>query len=99
MANVVSKSKLIDLVAKALKDDKIKKTQIEKVINATLDEIKESLKGGNDVRILGFGSFKVIQRKERIGRIPGKPDSEPIKIPARKVVKFVPGSALKEEIN
>ncbi len=97
MSKVVSKSQLIDQVAKALKDDKIKKVQVEKVVNVLLDEIKEALKAGNDVRILGFGSFKVVERKERKGRIPGKPGSEII-IPARKVVKFTPGSALKEEI-
>ncbi len=48
------------------------------------------------VTLVGFGTFKVAQRKARKGRNPGT--GEEIKIKARKVPKFVPGKALKEAV-
>jgi DNA-binding protein HU-beta len=58
--------------------------------------IGASLKKGEAVSISGFGSFKLVDRKARTGRNPST--GEEVQIPARKVVKFTPGKALKESV-
>ena len=56
----------------------------------------ESLKNGEDVTLIGFGSFKVVKRKARKGRNPYT--GEEIKIKATKAPKFTPAKALKEAV-
>lgn len=88
------------------KDDLIKaisdQTQfVRKEASDALDTIfqviGQSLSQGEDITLVGFGSFKVLKREERNGRNPRTGDS--ITIPATKVVKFSPGKGLKEAIN
>jgi len=81
-----------DLIAAIAKGSKLTKADSEKALNATIDSIKGAVKKGQRVGIIGFGSFSVLQRKARIGRNPQT--GKEIKIPAKKVVKFKPGSAL-----
>ena len=69
------------------------KKAAREVVNATLDAIASTLKKGESVQLVGFGSFVVAQRKQRKGRNPRT--GEPIMIPARKVVKFRPGKELR----
>lgn len=57
-------------------------------VETITDEIKEQLASGNEVAIKGFGSFKMVTRKARIGRNPGT--GAPVNIPERQVVKFKP---------
>lgn len=64
----------------------------EKCLNAFLEAVKESAKKGEEVRLVGFGTFKVIQRKKRKGRNPQT--GKEIIIPAKKVVRFYPGKGL-----
>ena len=64
------------------------------VIDAVLEVIEETLKKGEEIKIVGFGTFKVVTRKERKGRNPRT--GEEIVIPAAKVVKFYPGAKLKK---
>ena len=90
----MNKSELIDAIAKK---SGLKKTQATDALNATLEAIKETLKKGDEVNLIGFGSFKVGERKARNGRNPQTGKS--IKIEACKVVKFVAGKVLKEKIN
>ena len=65
--------------------------------NAVIDElvsiIQEHLKNGETIRFVGFGTFKVVERKEKKGRNPQT--GEEIIIPAKRVAKFVPGKDLK----
>ena len=63
-------------------------------MNAMLDAILESIEQGQEVRLMGFGSFKVTQTKERRGRNPRT--GEPITIPAGKRISFSPGTKLTE---
>ena len=70
--------------------------QAEAAYEALFGIMKATLGKGDAVSILGFGSFKVVQRKARKGRNPRT--GKDLKIPARKAVKFVPGKALKESL-
>lgn len=63
---------------------------------ATLDAISQSLKKGEKVSLVGFGSFSVAHRKARNGINPKT--RKPLKIPARKVPVFKPGKKLKEAV-
>lgn len=85
-----------DLVAKIAKDSGITKAQAAKAINSMISGIEKSLKGGQKVTFVGFGTFKVAERKARNGRNPKT--GEVIKIPKKKVPKFAPGKRLRELI-
>jgi nucleoid DNA-binding protein len=61
-----------------------------------LAAVTKALKKGDDVTLVGFGTFKVAKRKARTGRNPQT--GAEIKIKATKVPKFVPGKALKEAV-
>src|SRR5213596_3540797 len=66
------------------------------VLEATLDTIRESLKSGNEVRLVGFGSFKVRESAARKGVNPR--DRQPIEVPAKERVRFTPGKELSEAV-
>ena len=68
------------------------KADSEKALNAITSSISSSLKKGERVGLVGFGSFSVSQRAKRIGRNPQT--GKEITIPAKKVVKFKPGADL-----
>ncbi len=85
-----------ELVAKMAEIADLPKVTAEKALNAFMEAVTEALKEGDKVTLVGFGTFSVSQRAERMGRNPRT--GEQIKIPARKVVKFKPGSKLEEAI-
>jgi DNA-binding protein HU-beta len=85
-----------ELVNKIAKDADITKSKAEIAVSAFLDGVTESLKAGDKVTFVGFGSFAVSDRKARIGRNPQT--GAEIKIPARKAVGFSVGKALKEAV-
>jgi len=84
------------LVSEVAKKSSLSKAQAWKTIDATFDAIKGSLKKGQKVSLIGFGSFLVRSRKARTGRNPKT--GETIKIKARKVPAFSAGSALKKAV-
>ncbi len=88
----MNKGDLVGEVAKVLKTKKDAQAAVDRVIFA----ITNSLKKGESVRLVGFGTFKVDKRKARKGRHPRT--GEPIKIKAKKVPKFVASSVLKDEV-
>ena len=90
----MNKTELISAVA-----DKagLSKKDSEKAVNAVVDAITEALKSGDKVQLIGFGSFEVKERAERIGRNP-RP-KEAIKIPAAKIPQFKAGKAFKDAIS
>ena len=61
-----------------------------------IDGVVKSVKKGNKVAFVGFGTFSVSKRKARTGRNPQT--GEPIKIPARKVPKFSAGKTFKDAL-
>ena len=86
-----------DLVAIVAKKADISKQKAAETVDAVIDAIKASLKKGDDVRLVGFGTFSVAQRAATTGRNPRT--GEPIKIPASKQPKFKAGKDLKEAVN
>ena len=73
------------------------KADATKAVDSIFDNITSSLQGGNEVRLVGFGTFSAAQRKATTGRNPRT--GETIYIPARKQPKFKAGKALKEAVN
>jgi DNA-binding protein HU-beta len=86
-----------DLIARIVKDTGVTKTMAAKMLATTLASITKSLKKGNAVTLVGFGTFKTAIRKARKGRNPLTGGT--IKIPRRKTVRFGAGKALKTAIN
>lgn len=86
-----------DLVSNVAAAADIPKTKAEAAVNAVIEAIKGSLKKGDDVRLVGFGTFSVAKRAATTGRNPRT--GEPIKIPASKQPKFKAGKELKEAVN
>ena len=88
----MNKGDLVKEVAKVVKTKKEAKAAVDCVFSS----ITKALKKKDTVTLIGFGTFKVGQRKARKGRNPQT--GEEIKIKAKKVAKFVPGKALKDAI-
>jgi nucleoid DNA-binding protein len=86
-----------ELVAHVAKESDLSKDAAEKAVDATFKNIEKALRGGDTVRIVGFGNFQVAQRKASTGRNP-RTGAE-VKIPASRVPKFRAGKALKEACN
>ncbi len=81
-----------ELVAQIASGSKLQKTQAEKALNAFIGAVKTSLKKGENVQLVGFGTFSVSKRSARKGRNPQT--GKEIKIAAKKVAKFKAGKAL-----
>ena len=85
-----------ELASEIAKRTKLSKAKSWEVINATFESIKASLKKGQKVSLVGFGSFLVKNRKARTGRNPKT--GETIQIKARKVPAFSAGAELKKSL-
>lgn len=85
-----------DLIEALVKKAVCTKKEATDALNVILDEITKALKGGKDVVLTGFGTFKVAKRKARTGRNPKT--GEVLKIPARKVVRFKAGTELRKAV-
>ncbi|MFA0657218.1 MULTISPECIES: HU family DNA-binding protein [Vibrio] len=90
----MNKSQLVEHIATSAD---ISKDQAGTALNALVEGISTSLANGDDVSILGFGSFKVNSRAARTGRNPRT--GEEIQIAASKTPAFKAGKALKEKCN
>lgn len=73
------------------------KSDTQKFLNAYIEAIQKALRKGNEVQLVGFGTFKVTKRKARTGRNPQT--GKELKIPAKKVPSFRPGKALKDSVS
>ncbi len=85
-----------ELIGKMAKDCNLSKTSANKALDSFVDSIKKSLKKGDRVTLIGFGTFSVSQRKARKGRNPQT--GKEIKIAARKHPKFSAATALKNAV-
>lgn len=90
----MNKAQLIDEVQKILGGDTTKRAATD-ALDAVLDAITKGVKKG-PVALVGFGTFKPVARKARMGRNPKT--KEPVEIKASKTVRFVASSALKSSI-
>jgi nucleoid DNA-binding protein len=91
----MNKAELVSSVQKNLGKD-ASKAAAEKAVNAVVESIAASLRKGRNVQLVGFGTFKVVNRKARLGVNPKT--GEKIKIKASKAVKFGVGKELKSKL-
>ena len=87
----------VELIAAVAEKANLTKKDAEAAVNGALDVITESLKQGEKVQLVGFGTFEVRERGARTGRDPRT--NQEIQIPASKAPAFKAGKALKESVN
>ena len=90
----MNKTELIEHIATQAD---ISKAAANRALEAVFGAVKTTLKKGNDVSLVGFGTFAVAKRAARVGRNPRT--GAAIKIKAAKIPKFRPGKALKDALN
>jgi len=90
----MNKAELIEAVAEAAD---LSKAGATRAVDAVLDTITGALKGGDQVTLVGFGTFEVRARAARAGRNPQT--GATINIPASKAPSFKAGKALKDAVN
>ena len=86
-----------ELIAAVAAKTGLTKKDAEKVVNATIDSITESLVQGDKVNVSGFGIFEVKTREARVGRNPRT--KETIQIPATRLPVFKASKALKDAVS
>ena len=89
----MNKGELIDKIAK---EAMITKAEAGKALDSMMTNVTKTLKKGDRVTLVGFGTWSVSKRKARMGRNPQT--GTEIKIPAKKVVKFKAGKTLAEKM-
>ena len=86
-----------DLVATVASSTGLSKSDAAKAVEGVFDAITSALQKGEEVRLVGFGTFSVAKRAASTGRNPRT--GETIKIPASKQPKFKAGKGLKDAVN
>lgn len=89
----MNKAELIEKIAKHTDSTK---AQTERMLDATIDIVRKTVKKGDEVKLVGFGTFTKQKRKARKGRNPQT--GKEIKIPAAWYPKFRPGSEFKSMV-
>lgn len=89
----MNKGELIKAIADKTE---LKASETEKIVNGFIEAVSGELKKKGSVTLVGFGTFKVTERKARTGVNPKT--GQKIQIKATRVPKFVPGKALKEKV-
>ena len=90
----MNKSELIQAIAD---EAAMHKNDVRACLDGLVEVVKRELKNGNDITLVGFGTFTVADKPERQGRNPKT--GEPLTIAAHKTPKFKPGKALKDAVN
>jgi DNA-binding protein HU-beta len=95
----MNKENLIQTVFEAVSSARegLSKAAVKDIFDAIFDKISDAVSQGDDVTLIGFGTFTVKQQSERKGRNPST--GKEMIIPAKKVLKFRVGKQLKEKIN
>ncbi len=88
--------KKVDLAARIAERAGISKKAAKAAVDAFMETVTEALGKGEKVTLVGFGSFVVRQRAPRTARNPRT--GAPIRVPAKKVPKFVPGAKLRKVV-
>jgi DNA-binding protein HU-beta len=86
-----------DLIVQVSETSNLTRIQATAAVEATFDLITKALKAGDEVKIIGFGTFTVANRAAREGRNPRT--GEPVQIAASKAPKFSAGKGLKDAVN
>jgi len=87
----------VEIVTRIADETGLTQVQAEKIVNAILQEIKDSLQRGEPVILRQFGSFQVHAKRARMGRNPKT--GEEAGIPARRIVRFKSGKHFRESVN
>ena len=87
----------MELVAAIAEKSELSKKDAEKALKAFTDVVAEELKKGEQIQLVGFGTFNVSERAAREGRNPQT--GETMQIKASKSPKFTAGKALKDALN
>ncbi len=90
----MNKAQLVEHLASEVQ---LTKADCERIVDTALDAIKKTVKKGDDVTLVGFGTFTRSKRKARKGRNPQT--GEAIKVPARTVPKFRAGKGFRDFLN
>ena len=90
----MNKAELIDAIAESAD---ISKASASRALDAVIGSVTNALQGGDQVSLVGFGTFHVKERSARTGRNPQT--GQPIEIKAAKVPGFKPGKVLKDAVN
>jgi DNA-binding protein HU-beta len=85
------------LVAEVAKRTGVSKAEVARVVDASIDVIRETVVGGERVTLADFGTFERKHRNERIARNPRKPDV-PIVVPARDLPSFTAGKEFRGQV-
>ncbi len=85
-----------ELIMEVAEKSGFAKKDTEKLLNALLDTVAETLAAGDKIQLIGFGSFETKMREARVGRNPKT--KEAIEIPAARVPVFKAGKALKDKV-
>jgi len=85
------------LVAEVAKRTGVSKAEVARVVDASIDVVRETVVGGERVTLADFGTFERKHRNERVARNPRKPDV-PIIVPARDLPAFTPGKEFREHV-
>lgn len=85
-----------ELVASIAEISKLTKIDSEKALDAIIKTVEDTLKAGEEIRLVGFGTFSVVKKAATTGRNPRT--GEEIKIPERISPKFKPGKQLKDAV-
>jgi len=86
-----------ELVRELAEDFELPRKQVGDIVEAILDKITNTLKAGDKVQLTPFGQFRIRDRAARIARNPQT--GEPVKVPAKRVLKFTAGKPLKEAVS
>ena len=86
-----------ELVEAVVSRTELRKSEASKAVDAVFESIGDALTGGDEVRLVGFGTFSVAARAASEGRNPRT--GEKIKIAASKQAKFKPGKGLRDSLN
>lgn len=86
----------VDLIRSAMERMEMSRKDAVALIDGVFEDIEAAVLKGEPVKIPGFGQFKVRDRAARIARNPAT--GEPVKVPAKRVFKFLPAKALKEAV-
>ena len=85
-----------DVIAKIVSDTGATRSSAAAAVESVLDGITRALKKGDPITFVGFGTFKTSQRRARVARNPRT--GAAIKIPKRRVVRFIAGKTLKSAV-
>jgi DNA-binding protein HU-beta len=85
-----------ELIRELAEDFELPRRQIAELVDTILEKMTAMLKKGEKVQLAPFGQFKVRNRPARMARNPQT--GEPVKVPAKRVMRFLPSRALKEAV-